>query len=273
MAVDQHHTQTGLTPEQLRERFAGGATRQRFAASLPDGGRRLAELEAMVGLDPSTSAFARVREELNVLAIVEGWCRDSKDGSAVLLRLVGDNPSVRVRFFPRGEHPELMAAYRKDGRFDSIPVFVFLDGAFNETGRYVERPGEVTTMHEWHRAELARRDPEFAPADAPRPRVRAGRRAAGPLPRAGPRAPPRRHGRAPRARPPPGQRTHRRRAGGDRRARRRRHPPGRARGRDTGGAGGRGGPGGTGCPVPDRRGPDHRRRAGRRRSLSDRVVR
>lgn len=167
MAVDQHHTQTGLTPEQLRERFAGGATRQRFAASLPDGGRRLAELEAMVDLDPSTSAFARVREELNVLAIVEGWCRDSKDGSAVLLRLVGDNPSVRVRFFPRAEHPELMAAYRKDGRFDSIPVFVFLDGAFNEIGRYVERPDEVTTMHEWHRAELARRDPEFAPADAP----------------------------------------------------------------------------------------------------------
>lgn len=167
MAVDQHHAAAGLTPAELREHFARGVTREQLACSLPDGGRRLAELESLVDLDPSTSAFAGVRAELNVLAIVEGWCRDSKDGSAVLLRLAGGNPSVRVRFFPRGQHPDLMAAYRKDGQFDSIPVFVFLDGDFNEIGRYVERPDEVTTMHRWHRDELARRDPDFAPADAP----------------------------------------------------------------------------------------------------------
>ena len=167
MAVDQHHAAAGLAPGELREYFARGATLQDFTASLPDGGRRLAELESLVDLDPSTSAFARVGDPLNVIAILEGWCRDSKDGAAVLLRLAGGNPRVRVRCFARGEHPDLMAAYRKDGQFDSIPVFVFLDGDFNEVGRYVERPDEVTTMHQWHRAELARRDPDFAPADAP----------------------------------------------------------------------------------------------------------
>jgi hypothetical protein len=167
MAVDQHHTETGLTPEELRRRFARGATIEDFAGSLPDGGRRLAELRALVDLDPEISAFATVGGELNVLAIVEGWCRDSQDGSAVLLRLVGDHPGIHVRFFPRGQHPDLMAAYRRGGRFDSIPVFVFLDGGFNEIGRYVERPDEVTTMHRWHREELARRDPELGPADAP----------------------------------------------------------------------------------------------------------
>jgi hypothetical protein len=167
MAVDQHHTATGLAPGELRERFARGATPEQFAASLPDGGRRLAELEALVDLDPDTSAFAGLGRELNVLAIVEGWCRDSRDGSAVLLRLAGGNPDVRVRFFLRGEHPDLMAGYRKDGRFDSIPVFVFLDADFREVGRYVERPEEVTTLYRWHREELARRDPELAPADAP----------------------------------------------------------------------------------------------------------
>jgi hypothetical protein len=156
-----------MTPEELRERFAAGATREQFAASLPDGGRRIAELEALVDLDPKPSAFARVPGELNVVAILEGWCRDSKDGSAVLLRLVGDNPNIHVRFFPRAEHPDLMAAYRKDGRFDSIPVFVFLDGHFNEIGRYVERPDEVTTIYQWHRDELARRDQSFAPAGTP----------------------------------------------------------------------------------------------------------
>lgn len=166
MAVDQHHT-TSLTPEELRRTFAEGASAEEFKASLPDGGARLDELESLVEADRSESAFARLDRQLNVLAIVEGWCRDSRDGSAVLLRLAGGRPNVRVRFFLRGEHPELMAAYRKDGRFDSIPVLVFLDADFNEIGRYVERPDEVTAMYARHRDELAERHPEFAPAGAP----------------------------------------------------------------------------------------------------------
>ena len=166
MAVDQHHT-TAMTPDELRMRFACGASAEEFKASLPDGGARLTELESLVEVDRDTSAFARVRSELNVLAIVEGWCRDSKDGSAVLLRLAGRRPNVRIRFFIRGEHPDLMASYRKDGQFDSIPVLVFLDGEFNEIGRYVERPDEVTELYDRHRGELAERNPEFAPAGAP----------------------------------------------------------------------------------------------------------
>jgi hypothetical protein len=165
MAVDQHHA-ISMTPDELRRRFARGASPEDVTASRPDGGERLAELESLVEIDPAASAFARVHRELNVLAIVEGWCRDSKDGSAVLLRLAGGNPDVRVRFFARGEHPDLMAAYRKDGQFDSIPVLVFFDADFSEIGRYVERPDEVTAVYERHRVELAEQNPEYAPADA-----------------------------------------------------------------------------------------------------------
>ena len=167
MTVDQRAADAALTPAELRERFEGGLSADRFVASLPDDGRRLAELWSLAHVDASASPFARVRDQLNVVAILEGWCRDSKDATAVLLRLVGGNPAVRPRFFTRGEHPELMAAYRKDGQFDSIPVFVFLDSDFNEIGRYVERPDEVTRMYAEHRELAARENPEFAPADAP----------------------------------------------------------------------------------------------------------
>jgi hypothetical protein len=166
MAVDQNDA-TAMAPDELRKRFASGASAEEFKASLPDGGARLTELESLVEVDRDTTAFRRLRDELNVLAIVEGWCRDSRDGSAVLLRLAGGRPNVRVRFFARDQHPDLMACYRKDGRFDSIPVLVFLDGGFNEIGRYVERPDEVTAMYDRHRVELAERDPGFAPAGAP----------------------------------------------------------------------------------------------------------
>ena len=173
MNVDQrapdaaHDAAPALTPAELRERFEAGLSADRFVASLPDDGRRLAELWALAEVDASASPFARLRAQLNVVAILEGWCRDSKDATAVLLRLVGGNPAVRPRFFARDEHPKLMAAYRKDGQFDSIPVFLFLDSDFNEIGRYVERPDEVTRMYAAHRELAARQDPAFAPADAP----------------------------------------------------------------------------------------------------------
>jgi hypothetical protein len=156
-----------VTPEELRLRFAVGASAEELKASLPDGGALLAELESLVDIDRSASAFGRLGRELNVLAIVEGWCRDSRDGSAVLLRLAGGRPDVRVRFFLRDKNPDLMAGYRKDGLYDSIPVLLFLDPDFNEIGRYIERPDDVTALYESHREELASQNPEYAPADAP----------------------------------------------------------------------------------------------------------
>ena len=157
-----------LTPDELRRRFALGASAEEFKVTLPDGGARLARLESLVDADPSASAFARLGAELNVLAIAEGWCRDSQDGLAVLLRLTDGRPEVRLRIFARDQNLDLMAAYRKDGQFDSIPVFVFLGPDFAEIGRYVERPDAVTALLLRHRGELAERSPEFAPADAPR---------------------------------------------------------------------------------------------------------
>jgi hypothetical protein len=158
---------TVLTPDELRRRFALGASADEFKAALPDGGARLATLESMVDADPSVSAFAQIGAELNMLAIAEGWCRDSQDGLAVLLRLASSQPRVRLRIFARDQNPDLMAAYRKDGQFDSIPVFVFLGPDFAEIGRYVERPDKVTSLLLRHRSELAERSPEFAPPDAP----------------------------------------------------------------------------------------------------------
>jgi hypothetical protein len=149
----------------LRKRFGQGLTPNDFKASFEDGGARLNGLAERVIVDGNT-AFAALERDLNVLAIVEGGCRDSLEGSSVLLRLTEGNPRVHIRFFRREENPDLMAAYRKDGLYDSIPVFVFLDRDFNELGRYVERPAEVGDLFESHRATLAEQHPEFAPADA-----------------------------------------------------------------------------------------------------------
>jgi hypothetical protein len=156
-----------MTPGDLRSQFARGASAAEFKASLPDGGARISQLESLVEADRATSAFAQPGLELNVLVIAEGWCRDSQDGTAVLLHLAGGRAGVNLRFFARGEHPGLMAAYRKDGQFDSIPVMVFLDADFGELGRYVERPGEVTALFQRHRIELAGANTAYAPGDAP----------------------------------------------------------------------------------------------------------
>jgi hypothetical protein len=44
-----------------------------------------------------------------------------------------------LRIFPRGQNPDLVAAFARRG-IDRIPFFLFLDGDFKEIGVWVERP-------------------------------------------------------------------------------------------------------------------------------------
>jgi thiol-disulfide isomerase/thioredoxin len=104
--------------------------------------------------------------DLRVVAIVEDWCKDSRDALPVLDALLAASPGSQLRVVRRDEHPDLMRAYLKDGRFAAIPVFIFLDAGFNELARYVERPDSVTRLRRAEREEIARRDPRFVRTDA-----------------------------------------------------------------------------------------------------------
>ena len=55
----------------------------------------------------------------------------------------------------------VMNQYLKNGKYQSIPVFVFLDADFNELGYFQERPDSVTQKRTERRAAMYAANPDF----------------------------------------------------------------------------------------------------------------
>jgi hypothetical protein len=153
------------SPTLLAEVFDVGETLADFRDRLPADSPTRIDLERPVDVAGAELAF-RDLADLRVLAIVEDWCKDSRDALPVLDVLLAASPGTQLRVVHRDEHMDLMAAYLKDGRFAAIPVFIFMDRDFNELGRYVERPPAVTRLRRAERESLAAADPRFNPPDA-----------------------------------------------------------------------------------------------------------
>jgi thiol-disulfide isomerase/thioredoxin len=148
----------------LQRHFTGGLSYEAFKAALGNQAADFSEGDGVVEGPSASSAFRSM--SLNVLAIVEDWCKDSKDSLPVLATLMKASRGA-LRVVHRDEHPELMAAYRSPDGNAYIPVYVFLDNDWRERARYVERPQTVAALRLAERQELAHENPEFAPATVP----------------------------------------------------------------------------------------------------------
>ncbi|MDO8563314.1 MAG: thioredoxin family protein [Candidatus Limnocylindria bacterium] len=129
---------------------------------------QLEENERAVPLDPAdVAAFRALPRPLHVVTIAEDWCADVVANLPVLALLAEASGKLDLRVFDKAKHPELIARYRKEGKFESIPVFVFFDEAFREVGVWIERPASVTARRAERRAAIYASDPAFGSPDAP----------------------------------------------------------------------------------------------------------
>lgn len=151
------------------ERFNQGMTYGEYRAQMNRNAERFDETEAAVELDQAdVQAFKALEKPLNVLVIAEDWCGDVISNLPVLGKLaaaVGDKLNVRV--FLRDQNLDLMDQWLKEGKFRSIPVFVFFDEGFNELGHMIERPQSVTDMLAVKRAEVYKDNPTFGDPSTP----------------------------------------------------------------------------------------------------------
>ncbi len=148
--------------------FAQGVTYEAFKASMTRNREELEENERAVTLDPADlAAFRALPRPLHVVAVAEDWCGDVVANLPVLARLAAASGNLDVRVFERSKHPELVARYMKEGKFESIPVFVFFDEAFREVGVWIERPASVTARRAERRLAIYASDPAFGSPDAP----------------------------------------------------------------------------------------------------------
>lgn len=156
----------------LRSRFDHGLDYAGYKATMRENRDVIDTVEDQVVLDHSClEALSALPRPIRAIAIVEDWCRDSVDNLPMLALLAEASGKLDLRIFSKDEHPDLMALYLKEGKYESLPVFAFLEEDFEEIGRFIERPDSVTEL----RARL-KRERGAPQAAAPRELVEAIRR-------------------------------------------------------------------------------------------------
>ncbi len=84
----------------------------------------------------------------------------------ILGRIAAESGKLNLRVFLRDQNLDLIDQYLNQGKFRSIPVFVFFDDQFHEIGRFIERPASVTARNEEYRKKMYAEHPEFGSPDA-----------------------------------------------------------------------------------------------------------
>ena len=155
-----------------RERFEQGLTYEAHVAQITRNRERHEENERALEIDPADlAAFRALPRPLHVLALTEDWCGDCVANVPILGRVAKESRKLDVRMFYRDQHKDLMADYLNEGKYESIPVFVFFDDEFREIGRFIERPRSVTELRARRRREIYGSDPAFGSPDDPPDRL------------------------------------------------------------------------------------------------------
>ena len=151
-----------------RERFAQGMSYEQFKNQMTKNRERLEANERRLEIDPTDlTTFSSLPRPLDVLVIAEDWCGDVIDNLPILGRLATESGKLNPRVFLRDQNLDLIDQYLKEGKYRSIPVFVFFDDQLNELGRFTERPASVTERRAKKRREIFAQHPEFGSPDAP----------------------------------------------------------------------------------------------------------
>jgi hypothetical protein len=151
-----------------RARFEQGLTYDGFKDQMTRNRERLEENEKRVAFRPvDLAAFKGLPRPLHVAVLAEDWCGDVIANLPVLARLAEESGKLDVRVFLRDQNDDIMERYLNQGKYKSIPVFIFLDEAFSELGHWVERPASVTELRSKRRSEIFAAHPEFGSPDAP----------------------------------------------------------------------------------------------------------
>ena len=145
-----------------KERFDEGLTYQQYIDQITQNKERfLANYENASIAPESLAHFKDQSETLNVLAIGEDWCGDVVANFPVLAKLADESGNLNVRVFPRDQNEDLINQYLNQGKFKSIPVFVFFDQNMREIGHFIERPAAQTAETTQARTEFFKSHPEL----------------------------------------------------------------------------------------------------------------
>jgi hypothetical protein len=156
--------QSVVTPE----RFASGLTWEEYLAAIT---RNRDKFEYNYRETQLSEEDVRLLKELvslpqgpaRVLALGEDWCPDVFRGLPVMAKMA-QAAGMELRIFPRDQNLDIMNEFLNQGKYQSIPTFVFYSRDHRYICHWIERP--ALANQEMHLLEGIRRlreeDPERA---------------------------------------------------------------------------------------------------------------
>lgn len=132
-------TQSVVTPD----RFAKGKTYKEYRASFEQYGDLYDENYEATQLTEQdardfTALVNRPGGPAKVLVITENWCPDCYREVPVMAR-IAEASGMELRVVERDQHKDIMAEFKKNGEFESIPVFVFYTKDHQYITHFIER--------------------------------------------------------------------------------------------------------------------------------------
>ncbi len=132
-------------------RFSQGLTYEQYVAGIKNNREEFEKNYAQARLTPADREFfaglgQRLGTKIKFVALGEDWCPDVHRGLPIAARSAEACPDMELRVFPRDENLDIMDQYLNQGKFQSIPTFVFFDENFDELGRFFERPAAANAL-------------------------------------------------------------------------------------------------------------------------------
>ena len=123
-----------------KERFEQGLTVSQYLDQMTMNKERLlAALKSITASPGNAQVLERRAGTRRILVITEDWCGAAIASLPYVIKLGESAPQIEMRIFLRDQNPDLMDQFLKDGRYRSIPVYVFFDEQMNELARFIER--------------------------------------------------------------------------------------------------------------------------------------
>ena len=146
-----------------RERFEQGMTVEQYKAQMKQNRDTFEANETSATVRPEDVAFFNgLAQPVNALVITEDWCGDALANVPVLAKLAERTGKLNVRVFLRDQNLDLADQYLKEGKYRSVPVFVFFDQEMRELGHFIERPDAATAEMQADSVRLAGAHPELS---------------------------------------------------------------------------------------------------------------
>ena len=156
---------TGKTTVVTPQRFAQGLSYEEYLSQIKV--NKLRFQQYYDEFDPDDGELERFRAltqrsggPAKVLALGEDWCPDVYRGLPTMAKLA-DRAGVEVRVFPRDSNLDVMNEFLKEGKYQSIPAFVFYTEGLDYICHWIERPEVADRESEEIEAAIRRGNPDL----------------------------------------------------------------------------------------------------------------